>query len=382
MTTTAQAKMMAARTALVLDQPFFGALALRLALKEDATCKTAWTDGRSMGYNPAFVESLTHDELLGLVAHEVMHCASGHPWRRDARDHKRWNIAADYAINSELVEAKFTLPEGGLLDPQFNGKSAEWVFDRLPESPPSGGKDGDEDGEGGEGEGEGEGEGQPGEVRDAPAEAAADAATEADWKQAVQQAALAAQVRGNLPAAMGRFAKQAALSSVDWRAALRRFVQQTAKADYTWSMPSRRYVARGLYLPSMRSEEVGPMVVAVDTSGSIDDVLLAQFASEIQAIADEVKPERIEVIYCDAQVNRRETFERGDVIKLEAAGGGGTDFRPVFDAVAAMDDAPVCVVYLTDLAGSFPTEAPAVPTLWASTTRSEAPFGETLYCGA
>ena len=67
MNTTALKKLITARVSLVLDQPFFGALALSLPPKEDTTCDTAWTDGRSLGYNPAFVESLTHAELTGLI---------------------------------------------------------------------------------------------------------------------------------------------------------------------------------------------------------------------------------------------------------------------------------------------------------------------------
>ena len=101
MNTTALKKLITARVSLVLDQPFFGALALSLPPKEDTTCDTAWTDGRSLGYNPAFVESLTHAELTGLIAHEVMHCAMGHPWRRDARDPKQFNVACDLAINRQ-----------------------------------------------------------------------------------------------------------------------------------------------------------------------------------------------------------------------------------------------------------------------------------------
>src|SRR5690242_20345889 len=114
-----------ARSTLLLDQPFFGVLALGLELTEDATCKTAWTNGQSLGFSPAFVDTLTDDELKGLIAHEVMHCACGHPWRRDARDHTRWNEAADYAINAVLRDAGFALPSGALLDASYDGKWAE-----------------------------------------------------------------------------------------------------------------------------------------------------------------------------------------------------------------------------------------------------------------
>ena len=392
----AKERVQAARTALVLDQPFFGALALRLAVVEDPTCKTAWVDGVTLGYSPSFVEGLTHAETVGLIGHEVMHCALGHPWRRGGRDGKRWNVACDHAVNPVLKEAGFSLPEGGLLDAQWQGRSAEWIFDRLP-IPPSQDQGGqgkgqgspqDATGQGGAGEGEGEqgddgpeassGPGEaPGEVRDAPVEAP-DGQTEADWQQAVQQAAQAAKARGSLGAGLARFAKDAAKPRVDWRSVLRRFVSTAARADYSWTRPNPRYLGRGLFLPAIRSEEMGVVVVGVDTSGSIDDVTLAQFGAELNSIVQEMQPERVVVMYADAVVQRTDTFERGEPVTIEAEGGGGTAFAPVFEAVGKMEEQPVCVVYLTDGCGSFPSMAPDYPVLWALTGKASVPFGETV----
>lgn len=359
-----------ARAALIYDAPFFGALALRLKLQEDPSCETAWTDGATIGYNPDFVASLSASELAGLLAHEVLHVAAGHPWRRDGRDAKRWNIACDYSINETLKASGFQLPGGALLDSQYAGKGSEWIYDRLPA---------DDDGNGsGSGSGNGSGDPKPapaGEVRDAPEDDGAP--SEEEWRQAVQQAANVAKARGNLPGELDRFAKAAAAPAVDWKSVLARFAQQAAKADYTWRQPSTRYLARGLYLPALRSESMGRIAIAVDTSGSVDDVQLSQFSAEINAIAAELKPEAIDVLYCDRRINRRETFEAGDVVTLKPCGGGGTDFRPVFEALEA-DDAPACLVYLTDLDGPFPSEAPAYPVLWAATSHDVAPFGETV----
>jgi len=365
---TARQKLVAARTALVLDQPFFGALALQLSLREDpGGCETAWVNGQSLGYDPKFIDGLTHAETVALVAHEVMHCAAGHPWRRDAREPERWNEAADYAINQILADSGFSLPKDALLDPGYAGKSAEWIYDRLPAPPPKG--------QGGE---TGESHGAPGplgEVRDAPSESET---TEADWQQAVQQAAAAAKARGALPGQLDRFAKESKEARVDWRSILRRFIQETASADYSWTRPNRRYVSHGLYLPALYSEEMGPIAVAIDTSGSIDQVLLEQFRAEVQAVVDEMRPRRTHVLFCDATLQRHDVFERDDVIEFNPAGGGGTDFRPVFEELRALEEAPACVVYLTDLDGTFPEVAPEVQVLWASTGSDSAPFGEVV----
>jgi predicted metal-dependent peptidase len=421
----AMQKMRAARTALVLDQPFFGALALRLMLREDPTCDTAWVNGVSIGFNPTFVLEQTQEQLMGLLAHEVMHVACGHPWRRDGRDPQKWNEAADRVINPVLRGANIRLPENVLyeLDPSHLGKSAEWVYDRLPRDPEpqddeqgqgqgddddqqqgagAGGDDdsdsnsnssgnGDDDQQGGEpGDGDGDGQedgdeqqsGAPefGEVRDAPVGTEEiEGNTESDWQQAVQQARAAAKARGQLPAELDRFAQEAAEARVDWRSVLHRFFQQTARADYTWMRPNARYIAQGLYLPALRSEEVGPVVIAIDTSASLDDVLIGQFQREVRAVLDEVQPSAAHVIYCDARVQGHDVFLRGEPFVLRPRGGGGTDFRPVFDMLDTLDEPPVCVVYLTDLEGRFPDREPEVPVLWATIRDHAVPFGEKVY---
>ena len=407
--TTARQKTIQARVSLVLDQPFFGALALRLKIVEDPGCGTAWTDGVSLGYDPEFVNRLTADEVEAVVAHEVLHCANGHVWRRDGREHQRFNVACDLAINPVLKEAGFRLPEGVLLDPQVAGKSAEWIYARLPETPKQGG--GGKSGKGAAGAGQaqaqGKGKGQavappsdaqggangvtgpdagttPGagacDVRDAPTGGTeTDGCSEADWQQAVQQAAAAAKGRGHLPASLARLAQQAVQPKVDWRSVLHRFVQQAAREDYSWSRPNVRYLPGGLYLPALRSETVGPIAVAVDTSGSIDAVLLAQFAADLRSVVGDVRPVRVHVIWCDAKVHRVDTFERDDAIELKPVGGGGTSHVPVMNLVDAMDEPPVALICLTDLATAHRPEPPLMPVLWATTNPGAAvPYGEVV----
>jgi predicted metal-dependent peptidase len=463
----ARRRLTAARTEMVLnpDTVFFGSLVLKLKLVEEDDCgcpdlkecpHTAWTDGQSLAYYPRFIMSLPQAELSTVLVHEVLHCANGHPWRRDNRDHRRFNIACDMAINPVLVELGYKMPEGALLElePSHKGKSAEWIYDRLPRqetasqsgqsAPQQRGSDqsgagqgqqtpapnqgtqgrpgkgaaspaGPQDkqgqpmqgntppgprssglGQGRENEGPdkghksdtaAQGKGQVcdrlGEVRDAPTESndpSEQTPTEADWQQAVQQAAVLAKGQGKLPGALKRFAKSAATSRIDWRSVLRRFVQEVAKADYSFSRPNLRYVARSIYLPSLRNHEVGVLAVAVDTSGSVDQVLLDQFQGEIRTIADEVKPRQVRVLYCDAKVQGEDVFERDDLIELHPNGGGGTDFRPVFERIEEWDEPPVAVVYLTDLLGTFPKEEPNVPTLWVTGDEKPrpVPFGEVV----
>lgn len=368
---TPQAKrMQQARTALLLDQPFFGVLALQLKLIEDSTIPTMRTNGVVIQYSPAFVDRLTQDQVIGVLAHEVMHCAAGHCWRRGERNLKKWNVACDYVINPIIESAKFKLPVGRLFDPQWIGKCAEYVYDRLPDSDQPDDQDGSDPG-------------GTGEVSDAPSTMpdGSPAPSESDWQQTTKQAAMQAHKQGKLPAELERLIDHTLAPRVDWRTLLRRYVQDIVSADYSWSQPNRRYLAAGLYLPQLRSHACGKISVAVDTSGSIDDVLLAQFASEINAIASELEPSSVELLWCDAKVHRVDTFVRGDVITFTPVGGGGTDFRPVFEHYDLGESTPPSVlIYLTDLYGMFPDSPPDYPVIWCATNEQTAPFGDTVPC--
>ena len=133
-------------------------------------------------------------------------------------------------------------------------------------------------------------------------------------------------------------------------------------------------------MPGLKSDEMPPLLVAIDTSGSIDPVSLEQFAAEVRAVVDEMKPEKLHVLYCDSKIQGHEIFEPGDPVEMKPKGGGGTDFRPVFKKLEEEwdNELPACVLYLTDLMGPFPDTAPDVPVLWLNTglLRHEVPFGE------
>ncbi|MCK9239915.1 MAG: hypothetical protein M0P34_06005 [Desulfocurvus sp.] len=120
-----------ARAELVMDHPFFAHLALRLDLREDPGCASAWSDGRTLGYNPAYVRALTPAMTKGLLCHEVLHLACGHHLHRGRRDPGLWNMACDYAINPVLREAGLTLPPGFLDDPAHHGRGADAIYAAL-----------------------------------------------------------------------------------------------------------------------------------------------------------------------------------------------------------------------------------------------------------
>ncbi len=370
----ASQKIARARAGLILDQPFFGALALRQVLRENPSIKTARTDGQTLEYNPTFIDSLPLEQVKGVLAHEVMHVAAAHHSRRQDRQKRRWNIAADYAINDLLVQSGFALPAGALRG-MGTDKSAETIYNTLPDDPPGGQGQGDQD------------PGGCGEVCDAPGTDGQAASpgelrqAEAESKVATSQAAQAAKNMGTLPAGLARFVEEVLEARVPWREVLRRFVDQTARNDYTWTRPNARYMAQGLYLPSLYSQEMAPIVIAVDTSGSIRQEELSQFSAEITTIIQDTRSHAT-VIYCDTDVAGVEEFDpEGLPIVLHAAGGGGTDFRPPFAHVDTEGLTPGCLIYLTDGECSRFPDAPEYPVLWALTGSSRhfsPPFGEII----
>ena len=396
---SAAGKIRAARVELVIDEPFWGTLALSLKTVPDPTCKTAWTDGRTLGYNPAFIDSLPIDQVKGLIAHEVSHCALGHQFRREARSMKRWNVACDLAINQDLQDAGYSLPKGGLFpDSDQKGKSAEWIYSRLPESEqPQGGGNGQPNPQGSQAQ-PGAGNGQSGagnnpqeddsqdpagEVRDAPTDADEDgnpAPSEQDWKQRAAAAAQAARMQGKMPGGMARELERALKPRLDVRALLLRFFSERAAADYSWTRPNSRYISQGLYLPAMESHSLGEVAIMVDTSGSIDRVALAKARGILESVIDECNPSGVTVYFVDTQVHSVTRLERGDPITWEPKGGGGTSFVSFFADLERGEYNPVCCIGISDLQASFPDTIPSVPVLWLSTEENgRAPFGEVVY---
>jgi predicted metal-dependent peptidase len=388
-----------ARTTLLLDHPFFGTLLFRLGGKQSRSIETMATDGVSLFYNPEFVDTLNAAELAGVLAHEVMHPALQHHTRRGDRDQARWNMACDFAINPMLLDAGLTLPEDVLLDDRFRGMSAERIYnlieeDEKQEGPSSQSESQAENGSGGSEDGSRQndqagnepqspstpgGVGQVLNAREPEAESGPSVSEQArEWQIAVEQAETVARVAGKLPAGAVRALEAAQAAKVDWRELLRRAWSDTIPSDYSWMRPNRRHVWSGLYLPGVTSEGVGEIAIAVDCSGSVSSRQLGLFEAEVRSILAGQRPQLVHVLYFDAAVQRVETYQAGQPISLSPVGGGGTDFRPCFDWLEGQGIIPQTLVFLTDLCGRFPGEAPSYPVVWASTGSRKAPFGQVV----
>jgi predicted metal-dependent peptidase len=159
-------------------------------------------------------------------------------------------------------------------------------------------------------------------------------------------------------------------------------LREQVSDDWNWLKPNLCYEGSGFILPDLDGFRCGPIIFATDTSGSIDQEMLSHYQTEKQSCLDEMKPKKLVDIYCDATIQAVAEYDRGDVIKHICPGGGGTAFEPVFEYAEKLDEPPKCLVYLTDLYGSFPDKEPGYPVIWVTWTKDgKAPFGTTVYAG-
>ncbi|MBX5253346.1 hypothetical protein HJC03_23540 [Rhizobium sp. NLR4b] len=381
MALTAEQKILAARTSLMWDHPFFGSLAVQLVLVEENSYPTMATDGTHLFWNRKFVDGLKKPELVFVLAHEVMHNALDHHVRKGRREHEKWNKACDYAINGELSACGLKMPKCGLIDAQYTGRGAEEIYSLLPDEPKGGGSGGKDD------------PGGCGAVLPAAAahEAEKLAKASADMKVKVRQAAaIAAKASGgigNLPGSMQRLIEKLLAPVVDWRAVLRRFIDDSQTRDYTWMKPNRRHIGSGFILPGLMTDGLNHLVVGVDSSGStFDPEVLQRFASEISGAFGDGSIDKVTVIYADTAVARVDEFERGDEIFFNITGGGGTAFSDTFRWIAKNVPDASAIIYFTDLYVSDFGEQPAAPLMWAvygdsrtfKDLSSRTPFGNAI----
>lgn len=358
-----------AKTALILEHPFIGSVALNMPMSIDNSVPTAATNGKRVLFNEEFCNGLSDEELKFLVAHECMHPMLEHNFRRGERDTYKWNQAADYVINKLLTDEGIgKMPEQGLLDDNIykqGGGTSDGIFNLLPDTP--------EDGQGNGGQGQPldsceDGQGSPAEVSQ----------QQAEWKVKVAQAAQSAKMMGKMSAGLERLVEEILKPKVDWRDVLQRFVVKCRSDQRSWARPNRRFLSQGLYLPSVSGESLGEIAFAVDCSGSIGQDEINQFASEITTVWQDQKPTKVHVIYFDSEVSHYDEFGQDDEPIVKPHGGGGTAFSPVFRYMADKGIEPVACIFLTDLCCDDFGDAPDYPVLWVSTHDDKAPFGEVV----
>lgn len=362
-----------ARIQLLGKHPFFGDLAFGLPIEwnEGLNPPTAATDGKRIIFHPEFVTKLPQEELVFVLAHEVMHPALMHILRIGTRCRKKWNIACDIVVNQLLYQSGVgKKPNWCIYDPHLytrgEGK-VEKIYDLLPD------KDYDEPGTG-----PGGGSGSLDVILPADSKDEQDIA--ADWRNKLQQALQTAKKAGNMPGGLEEFVEQMTTPQVSWQQHLRNFVMTTRGRERTWSRRNRRYTSLDLMLPGNYGEEMGELAFLIDCSGSTSDQMIGQCAAEISSIQEEMRPEKLHVLYFDTKVQKHAEFEPDEPVIVKAHGRGGTCFRTAFEYMKEKGINPECAIVATDMGCWDFGPQPSFPVLWCvmESTLNHAPWGQTL----
>lgn len=408
------------RTALLISCPMFSHLLYTMLTQdneaiacftEDEQIPIAATDNHEIMLRPStyFQEGLL--ERTFILAHEIMHCVYDHPgqmfmWTTRKKVHTAtgkaldyypmlMNMAMDYQINDLLVQSKVgKMPKIGLHDPTIGNKD-ESVIDIYEKIYKMAGCD--KKGYGGKDPGKGGFDIllSPGSGTGKDPASAQGTRNEQSWQNEVAAAVASAKLQGKLPAAMEQAFGEVLDPVVDWTDKLKSFfARKVGSGGYDWRRADRQLITRGfgategdsIFAPGRSGYGAGTVIMGMDSSGSIysDPTLIDRFMAELAGILESVRPKRIIVIWCDAQVQRVDEVEDGaDIESIRhkgAKGGGGTSFVPVFDWIEKENITPDALIYLTDGYGDFPKKEPSnYPVMWGNITPGyKYPFGEVI----
>jgi len=329
---------------LLRDEPFFSALSRKMekvASKSVPTAGVRFNDDKcrfELMYNPDFMAKMLDQDIKyvkGVLLHEFYHIMLLHVTSRlpGGKMTKKWNIATDLAINSELtvftrhadtptgcaVESSLLpvdmacIPTVGPFVDLPPHLSAEEYMTLLPDNPEDEGGEGEGEGQGEEGdnegsssasgddEGEGDGSGEGGEK---PGPSSGNGFDDhSDWgdsdgtderrkiaeerlKDSIKEAFVEAQSKGfgSVSAGMRRTIKEVIAPKVNWRAVLRSFVKASQRADRTSTI--KRLNRRYAYVhPGRKAKRQAKIAVSIDQSGSVSDSMLTAFYSELEKLA-------------------------------------------------------------------------------------------------
>ena len=347
---------------------FMATVCANLPVVVDNSLPTGATDGKTIYINEEFFMSLDKEERAFLLAHETLHVIYMHALRREYRDPKKFNHAADYVINKELKDQGFKFIEGGLLDDNYNGLATEQVYKLLEDNNDNSGDGNTLDNDVIYQEGMSEEQQQQ---------------MENEVRNIIVSAAQSTKIQGKestIPSSVQRYLDELTKPKVNWKVVLRRFMNALDVHDYTWRKPRKRMLPHDLYMPSMYSEGLSKITFAIDTSGSITKEQFNQFISEIYFVLKQFKPKEIEIMQFDHRLQAHDTVRCiRDLQTVEFKGHGGTD--PDVALAKFNETNSQGLIVITDGYFSTPQVMVNKPTFWCIFDNKDftAPFGKAVY---
>ena len=387
---------------MLVKYPFFGSVVANVDYRANKNIETAGTDGKTIYYNPNFLENLSVEEQTFIFAHEVCHIAFNHILRSEGKDPHIWNIATDAVINAFLRRDGLKMVEGGVDIADAINYDAEQLYEKLlkekqqqqkqgqgNQSQQQNGQQGqsqqNQSGQGGSGEQQGDSQGGGGsssesdsqEKKNGSSSGSGDSASQEEkqdvghdthsmWEDAIKKhkeektpeqdeiekkqeeieqlgekdafnknCEEKKKALEELKKALSQQAMGAGTSTnrdirnitdigrakplIDWRYVLR----EAIKYDVDWSYRNAT-IEDGVISANLEEQPMPETEIVLDTSGSINEVLLKNFLRECKNI---LQHSRVKVGCFDTEFyGFHEIRTEEDIENMRFQGGGGTDF--------------------------------------------------------
>lgn len=325
------------------DSAFFTTICFSLKHEFTDSIRTACTNGLTIKFNPEFFMSLSTEERVFLMLHESMHVALMHVERfsmyKDGNAAK-YNIAADHVINLMLIDRGYQMPKGGYADHIYQGMSTDEVYKLLPDDQEMEDMDLQEF--------DGDKDKFHEDVQDILVRAAVKSKMDNDKS-------------GTIPGEIEIYLNKLLNPTLPWNRILQKYLFAKVKSDYTFKKPNKRFFPKHL-LPSLYSEGLVNIAVAVDASGSVSDEEFMKFVTEINSIFKMLKPEKMTIIQFDTVIHSVDEVKSFSELRhIKFTGRGGTDVRCITNW--AIEHKPTMLLVFTD--GGFQLNAePFANSIW------------------
>lgn len=381
-TLPAEQRLSAARAVAISKMPYFAAGIQSLVPREKTGFGKIGVTMRSiLLYDPELLGEWTAAEAGTVILHEYMHIYLNHHARfmemirkgmADMSDARTWNHAGDMEINDNLVEAHLPLPGDPILPSTYNQpahRTMEEYFIHLKQNnlvppPPPGA--GFAWGECGSGAGNAFDDEPPGSDPDGRSDVEQEVQRRSDSEQIVKHSQ-----RGTVPGGLSRHAsEQLEEPEISWTQKLahklgRAVTRKMGDIDYTPMTRARMQPAMDFMFgdesPILLGMDAPSVNVALilDDSGSMATDEINSVLAEAQGIIKAQGGAKLSVIVCDAAAHTvGEVRSAAEIGANMLNGGGGTDFRPAFEALEKLKPRPDVVVFGTDGYGAYPDEPP------------------------
>ena len=374
-------KLSKAKAKLLVTQPAFGHIVNRMRFAQNDDIQNCISDGKSFEYNDEFIAGVDEEDLEFALSHAALHQILNHTTRKAKRATYLWQLATDYAVSSMLKESGYILPGFARYQKRFDGLYAEEIYAILQDEIKNEEFSDDEELESGfNEENKQQQKQQHQKQKEKNTSQEDDYQMEAELEERLEQKfieQLLEKFEEEMPEAIKRYLNIKPKSKIDWRHELRRAIEHYAKEDYSLYPASKKLLYEGIYLPSLKSEEL-QLVIAVDTSGSIDNELLDAFLSEVAYILLSIPNYKIEFLAVDDKVREHITLRKGMKFPDFVYGGCGTDFRVTFEYLHQKHITPRMLLYFTDLEGFFPKKIPDCEVIWVTKSEKDIPFGRKM----